>query len=44
MTYTQDEQNLIVFAGMEELSDRQKHNLIFECKDGEERKNYLIKS
>ena len=44
MTYTKEEQNLIVFAGIEELTDRIKHNLFFSCKNAEERKNYLIKN
>ena len=44
MNYTEDEQNLIVFAGIEEISDRQKFNLVFKCKGGEERKNFAAKN
>lgn len=44
MTYTQEEQNLIVLSSIDELSDRIKHNLVFACKSEEERENYLIKS
>lgn len=41
MTYTGEEENLIVFASLEELSDRAKHNLLFKCKNDEDRQNYL---
>ena len=44
MTYTEEEENLIVFSSFEELSDKVKHNLVFKCKDEEERKRYMIKT
>ena len=44
MTYAKEEENLIVFASIEELSDRIKHNLLFGCKSDEERQNYAVKS
>ena len=44
MTYTKDEENLIVFASIEELSDRVKHNLLFECSGAEDRENYAVKT
>ena len=44
MTYTKDEENLIVFASFEELSDRNKYNLCFNCKDAEERQSYAVKN
>ena len=44
MSYTSDEENLIVFSSFEHLSDRMKHNLVFKCRDGEERKNYAVKT
>ena len=44
MIYTEDEKNLIVFAGIEELSDRQRQVLYFKCRDDKERESYLIKS
>ena len=43
MTYTEEEINLIVFASLEELSDRLKHNLFFECKS-DDRQKYAVKS
>ena len=43
MNYTNEEQNLIVLANIEELTERHKHRLA-GFRDGEERKNYLIKN
>ena len=44
MTYTNVEENLIVFASLDELSDRVKHNLLFVCKSDEDRQNYAVKT
>ena len=44
MTYTTEEENLIVLANIEELGDRVKHNLVFKCERDEDRQNYLIKT
>ena len=41
MNYTEREEDLIVFASLDELSDRLKHNLLFGCKNDEDRQNYL---
>ena len=42
MNYTREEENLIVFDSLDELTDRQKFNL-FRC-SGKERKNYAVKA
>ena len=44
MTYTREEESLIVFAGIEELSDRHKYHLCFNCKNAEDRQSYAIKT
>ena len=44
MTYTEEEQNLIIFSSIDELSDRIKHNLLFELKSDSDRQNYLVKA
>ena len=44
MIYTEEEKDLIVFASIEEVSDRQKQVLLFKCRDERERKDYLIKT
>ena len=44
MIYTKEEENLIVLAGIEELSDRVKSNLLFKYTNAEDRKNYLVKT
>ena len=44
MTYTKDEINLIIFASLEELSDRVKSNLLFGFNSDGDRQNYLIKT
>ena len=44
MTYTKDEENLIIFACLEELSDRAKYNLFFRCKSSGDRRNYAVKN
>ena len=44
MSYTEREENLIVFASFEELSERVKHNLLFECRDDAERLSYAVKN
>ena len=44
MNYTEEEKNLIVFANIEELNDRQKFNLFFKCKSDEERQSFAVKA
>ena len=44
MSYTEEEVNLIVLSGIEELGDRVKHNLVFTCKNAEERHKYAVKN
>ena len=44
MSYTEREENLIVFASLEEISDKLKQRLLFECRDDEERQSYAVKN
>ena len=44
MSYTEEEENLIVLSGIEDISDRIKHNLVFNCKNAEERQDYAVKN
>ena len=41
MTYSKEEENLIVLASIEELSDSVRYKLLFGCKNDEDRQNYL---
>ena len=44
MTYTEQEENLIVLAGIEEITDRIRRNLIFGFESEKEKQNYALKT
>ena len=44
MSYTNEEENLIVFSSIGEISDRQKQYLFFKCQNDEERRSFAVKT